>query len=104
MTAMTDPAALLRLAAQLRIAHHIPGRVRLKLNVAGGADLSEIIRAARSLGGSFSQAPGIRSVNVNPAALSCVVEYDPARIPPSAWEDLVRGAPSAVADLLTAAA
>lgn len=103
MTASTlDPASLRRLTALLRIAHHIPGRVRLKLNVAAASEVAEIIALARNIGRSFQNAPGIRSVSVNPAALSCVVEYDPGRIPPAEWEALVKGAPSAVAELLAA--
>lgn len=98
-----DPAAMRRLTALLRIAHHIPGRVRLKLNVAAVGEMTEIIAVAKNFGRSFENAPGIRSVSVNPAALSCVVEYDPGRIPPAEWEALVKGAPSMVAALLAGA-
>ena len=99
-----DPAAMRRLTALLRIAHHIPGRVRLKLNVAAAGEMTEIIAVAKNFGRSFENAPGIRSVSVNPAALSCVVEYDPGRIPPAEWEALIKGAPSMVAELLAGAA
>lgn len=101
---MTDPHPLRRFATLLRIAHHIPGRVRLKLGTAADADLAEAVQLAKRFGRSITDAPGIRSVSVNLLARSCTVEYDPARIPPAAWEDLVRGAPSPVADLLTQAA
>ena len=88
-------------AAMLRIVHHIPGRVRLKLlggpALAGKlADAQRLLRAARAV-------PGIRAVDVNGPARSCVVEYDAKRIPPAAWQDLLSGAQSPDGEALLAA-
>lgn len=87
---------LWRFAGQARIAHHIPGRVRLKLDgpaEGSTADVRRFVDAA-------SRASGIRSVSVNPLARSCVVEYDPALIAPSAWQDVVSGTRSPHAERL----
>lgn len=87
---------LWRFARMTRIAHHIPGRVRLKLD--GAAEGSAI--QVRDFLDSASKASGIRSVNVNLLARSCVVEYDPGLIAPSAWQDLVDGTRSPLAEQL----
>ncbi|WP_051340265.1 heavy-metal-associated domain-containing protein [Azospirillum halopraeferens] len=85
---LTD--GLRRLVAALRIVHHIPGRIRLKLEAAAGA-----VPVTAGDAGAFDRAlsglSGIRSVRLNPLARSCTIEYDPALIPPSAWPDLLAG-------------
>jgi hypothetical protein len=91
---------LLRFATLLRIAHHIPGRVRLKLAVENGSGLIDAAAEAKRFIRSVTGVPGIRAVSLNPLALSCVVEYDPALISPSVWNDLVAGTRSAAAEAL----
>lgn len=90
-------------ARLLRIAHHIPGRVRLKLAAEAGADLGAAVTEVKAFIGAVTSIPGIRAVSLNPLARSCVVEYDPARIPPAAWADLIGGTPSAAAQALAEA-
>ncbi len=98
-------SSLLTFAAHLRVAHHIPGRIRLKLDEAAGTAPKAAIDAAMQFSRTVTEVPGIRSVSLNPLARSCVVEYDPARIPPSAWRDLIDGVASeASAALLDALA
>ena len=77
--------ALLGVAPYATIAHHVAGRVRLKLSLSGVGFLRET-----DLGNMVKQIPGIRSVRINPAALSAVVEYDPGSVDPGLWENLVR--------------
>ncbi|PKU24715.1 heavy-metal-associated domain-containing protein [Telmatospirillum siberiense] len=95
---------LLRFAACLRVAHHIPGRIRL--GVAGGAEQPEWgddpLGKARRFSQALTGVSGIRSVRLNPLARSCTVEYDPSAIPPAAWQDLLSGTGSAAADKLRA--
>lgn len=103
-SAHPDPAEVLAIretAALLRIAHHIPGRVRLK--VGADAGLAQAVDKARGFLQSVTAIAGIRSVNVNLLARSCLVEYDPEVIPPSAWQDLIGGTRSAAADALVGA-
>ncbi len=77
---------LIELSADSSIAHHIPGRVRLKVTFsallrARDLDLTELVDL-------FS---GILEARVNPAARSVVIGYDPATIAPALWERLVDG-------------
>lgn len=95
--------AIRHVAALLNIAHHIPGRVRLKLVGEAGTGLGQALAEAKRFARSVAASAGIRSVNLNPLARSCVVEYDPKIIPPSAWQDLVDGIPSAPAETLVRA-
>ncbi len=88
---MDDLPAFLRFAARLSIAHQIPGRVRLKLAAEAAPELAATAAQVKQFSRSITEIPGIRSVNLNPLARSCVVEYDPRIIPPSTWADLVSG-------------
>ncbi len=93
---------MLRAGEVLAIAHHIPGRVRLKL-------VDEAAAAVVLTGGRFPSperlraVAGIRAVKLNLLARSCVVDYDPAVVPPPAWVDLLAGQRSAASDPLVAA-
>jgi hypothetical protein len=92
---INDPALVLRHATCLRIAHHLPGRVRLKLGDAADdatrlSDLQSILRA-------LSGCPGIISAEINALARSCLILYDTKEIGPSAWADLVAGTGSPAA-------
>lgn len=86
-------------AALLSIAHHIPGRVRLKLSGAppagGGMDVQAVIA-------TLSAIDGVLTVSVNPLARSCTIEYDAKRIAARAWSDLLAGTPSPEAEALMA--
>lgn len=100
-----DPTAegwdLARYAAWLRVAHHIPGRIRLKLASEIEADLRDAAAEVKRFVSAASSAPGIRSVSLNLLARSCLVEYDPAEIAPVAWTDLIAGIRSDEALALT---
>ncbi|PWC44239.1 hypothetical protein [Azospirillum sp. TSO22-1] len=97
---MTTTDLVRRLAASLRIAHHIPGRVRLKLAAEPGPELAAAAGDAAALDRALRGVAGVRSVALNPLARSCTVEYDPTLIPPSAWTDLLAGRTSAGAEAL----
>ena len=74
---------LLALAPHTTIAHHLPGRIRLKVSLSGVGSLQKT-----DLGNLVKQIPGILNVRINPAALSAIVEYDPRRLDPELWENL----------------
>ncbi len=80
-----------RIAAMLRVAHHVPGRIRLKLADNVVPTLSVAAERMSTFQNVAAKSPGIRSTKVNPLARSCVVEYDPEIISPSAWDDVVEG-------------
>ncbi|MDR3566995.1 MAG: hypothetical protein P4L43_03100 [Syntrophobacteraceae bacterium] len=77
---------LIDLAAQSSIAHHIPGRIRLKVKLpalflARDLEISDLVDC-------FS---GILDARVNAGALSIVIGYDTGIIAPELWERLVNG-------------
>jgi len=74
----------------LSIAHHIPGRVRLKLEKPQeaqefGLSINDATRFAEAL----RKAKGIRSTSLNTIALSCTVNYDTNVIPVETWTNLL---------------
>ena len=79
---------LMPLRECLRIVHHVPGRLRVRLT-----------RIALRANSDFSLAEFVRFVEVtcdarvaiSAAALSAVLEYDPERLPPRLWDDLIDG-------------
>lgn len=90
----------------IEIAHHIPGRVRLKLIAERFAEAMaerdrSLIEEARQFKSALDDIPGIRSIRVNLLAYSCTVEYDPAVIPAKAWPDFLSGHDSDEAQALT---
>jgi len=74
---------LLDIAPYMEIAHHIPGRIRIRISFSGIESLQGV-----DLGNHVNQIPGILSARVNALALSAVVEYDPERLDPELWEAL----------------
>jgi hypothetical protein len=89
-------------APYLRIAHQVPGRVRLRL-AAALADAPELRRFDPAvLQRVLGEASGLRNVRLNPLARSCVVEYDDKLIPDAAWADLLAGRDTPAARILTA--
>ena len=77
---------LIDLAAQSSIAHHIPGRIRLKVKLsalllARDLEISDLVDR-------FS---GILEARANAGARSIVIGYDTATIDPALWDRLVNG-------------
>lgn len=85
-------ALLARFAPHVRIAHHIPGRVRLKLDAAALKEAGVSAGALPLKGawaGGDATLPSVQCVRWNLLAHSCTIEYDTARIAPAAWPDLL---------------
>jgi len=74
---------LLDIVPYLEIAHHIPGRIRIRISFSGIGCLQGV-----DLGDQVNQIPGILSTRVNALALSAVVEYNPERLDSGLWEAL----------------
>lgn len=77
------------------VVHHVPGRLRLRLD----PRLREH-PAAKELGDLSANGAGILSTRLNPMARSLVVEYDPKRIDCAALEEFLAGADAARASVL----
>lgn len=91
---------LLGLREALEVAHHLPGRLRLRVARQAAARISpEIVGRLKS---GLDRHSAIRSVRINVLAGSVVIEYDPVAIPGRLWLDLVEGTPEAAADALAA--
>lgn len=93
-----DLGPFLALRRHLRVAHHVPGRIRLKLAGLALADLPKVDPAP--LAAAFERIAGVGPVRVNRMALSAVVEYDPARIAMADWTGLLEGSAEEVAAIL----
>ena len=78
-------ATLAGLRSHLEIKHHIPGRIRIKFDLALTTDPT-MLRMARDRG---ELPPGVRSARLNAMARSVVIEYDAEHIPPELLEELV---------------
>lgn len=89
-----------RFTRYLRVAHHIPGRIRLKLEIDLDAGQLDAIGDARRFGRALDGIPGVRSVKVNLLARSCTLEYDSTVIPAAAWPDFLEGVRSPAAETL----
>lgn len=75
---------LLELRSLISIAHHVPGRMRLRLD-----PRLRDHPAAGELARIESNGSGVLSTRFNPMARSLVVEYDPGRIDPSVLESFL---------------
>jgi hypothetical protein len=90
---------LVAFLGQVKIAHHIRGRIRLKLlSYPQGLSPSEL--HPQHFQSIVERIPGVRSVRINILAGSCLVDYDPAMIPDQAWKDFIAGENSAAAVIL----
>ena len=94
-----------RFMSCVQIAHHIPGRIRLRLALndqlpaLNGKDQS-LIAQSTNFKDVLDNIPGIRSIRLNPVARSCTVEYDYKLIPFNAWQDFLGGVSSDDARIL----
>lgn len=83
MSDLGDPAIqqLMPLLPHMEIAHHIPGRIRLKVLLSG-------LSAARKIDiqGVLREVPGVIDLRLNAAAKSVVIQYDQERIPYDFWQ------------------
>jgi len=87
---VANPSQLFEWTSRLSIAHHIPGRIRLKLRIEG-LDLSGLGDGIRAFTNALTACPGIGQVQVNLLARSCTITYDTQNLTPSTWTDLING-------------
>lgn len=74
-------AGLMSIVPHAVIAHHIPGRIRLKISLEGLEAVNGTLTADNPI-----QIPGILSTRVNRFARSIIIDYDDKRIPYDLWE------------------
>ena len=61
------------MAVDAYVHHHIPGRLRLRIPVAKGAE-----EALREISGALARAPGISRIDYNSITGSILIQYSPA--------------------------
>jgi len=99
------------LLTHTQLAHHIKGRVRLKLGAASTASLQSMAQNGlhqqtfswadgQKLLGTLKRLPGVLDISVNVMARSATVMYDPKVIPDVAWTDLIAGLNTSSSQLL----
>lgn len=82
-----DLSPFLHLRRFVSIAHHVPGRIRLKLDLAALMHLPKVDPAP--FVDLVGRIRGVTSTRTNAAALTVVVEYDPHLIPAALWPRLL---------------
>jgi len=88
---------LLSIVPHAAIAHHIPGRIRLKISLEGVKALNGRLDADDAL-----RIPGILSARINRFARSIIIDYDATRLPYDLWERLghIQERPEEAADVV----
>jgi hypothetical protein len=88
---------LVFLAPHTEVAHHIPGRIRLRILPSG----LTIVRRT-NLQDILGNIPGIKRMRINSIVGSVVIEYDSTRLPYTFWESLneLRKKPELAADVI----
>ena len=77
---------ILAIRALITVAHHVPGRVRLRLD-----PQVRSLPAAAELGNLRANEHGILATRLNPLARALVIEYDSAKISPALLEEFLAG-------------
>jgi len=76
---------LISLRDGLTVAHHVPGRLRIRFSLKLLTDPRAHRLLAASNGGA--SVPGLRGFRLNAPARSVIIEYDPALISPDRLEE-----------------
>ncbi len=80
---------LIPLLEEAEIAHHIPGRIRLRFNHSILAKLPKLNGIEKEIQKITDQIEAIKDIRLNLHAGSVVVQYDTDLLPPEFWEELV---------------
>ena len=93
-----DLDLILAARRHVRVAHHVPGRLRLRFEPLG---LAGLLRGrGDALQDALRRVRGIQGTEVNLAACSLLVQYDPALLPSAHWDRLLTGSAASAAALL----
>nr|WP_320012569.1 hypothetical protein [uncultured Desulfobulbus sp.] len=70
----------------LHVAHHVPGRIRVKASWSGATKLGNVNE--QELHTLVASIPGIQGYRINKKALSVIIEYDTDTLTPQLWEEV----------------
>lgn len=93
-----NPDLFLALRRHLKIVHHIPGRIRLRVGVSVFKELGDL--DGKVFDRILGAIAGISDVRVNAMAGSVVISYLPKELKSSWWETLINGEDSRATALL----
>lgn len=85
----TELDRFLALRNSMKIAHHIPGRIRLKIGLSVLKELGPISNS--EIDSFLNSIDGIKDVRINKAAGSVVIAYAADKVEPSQWDVLING-------------
>ncbi|WCE30846.1 HMA2 domain-containing protein [Vibrio sp. SCSIO 43137] len=81
-----DVKTVLKLRSWVRIAHHIPGRIRLKYKLGIIAHLARF--NSDDIARALDDIPAFRNYKLNSSTGSVLIEYDPGTVSPALIEEL----------------
>ena len=80
---------LIPLLEEAEIAHHIPGRIRLRFNHSILTKLPKLNGIEKEIQKIVNQIEAIKNIRLNLFAGSVVVQYDTDILPPDFWQEVV---------------
>lgn len=80
---------IIPLLKEIKIAHHIPGRIRLRFNNSILAMWPKLNGIEKKIQEVADQIEAIRDIRLNFNAGSVVVQYDTDILPPDFWQDVI---------------
>lgn len=89
MTSMSVDDYLIPLLEEAEIAHHIPGRIRLRFNHSIVAKLPKQNGIEKEIQKIANQIEAIKNIRLNLFAGSVVVQYDTDLLSPDFWQEVV---------------
>ncbi len=88
-TVMAVEDYLIPLLEEAEIAHHIPGRIRLRFNHSILTRLPKVNGIEKEIQKIVNQIEAIKNIRLNLFAGSVVVQYDTDIFPPDFWQEVV---------------
>ena len=89
MTSMSVEDYLIPLLEEAEIAHHIPGRIRLRFNHSIVTRLPKVNGIHKKIEEIANQIEAIKDIRLNLYAGSVVVQYDTDILSPDFWQEVV---------------
>ena len=80
---------ILPLLKEIKIAHHIPGRIRLRFNSTILAVWPKLNGIEKKIQKETDRIEAIKDIRLNLNAGSVVVQYDTDILPPDFWQDVI---------------
>ncbi|MCK4468211.1 MAG: hypothetical protein KAU60_07650 [Desulfobacterales bacterium] len=89
MTSMSVEDYLIPLLEEAEIAHHIPGRIRLRFNHSIVTRLPKVNGIEKVIQRMVNQIEAIKDIRLNLYAGSVVVQYDTDILSPDFWQEVM---------------